>query len=440
MEYLSDGITDSLINSLSEIKRLRVVARSLAFRYKGREVDPQSAGRELGVRAVLAGRVLLRGDTLVIGTELLNVDTGSQIWGAQYRRKFEDIFAIEEEVAREISEKLRLQLSGEEKKRLTKRATQNKEAYQLYLKALYFLNRGPEEHQKAVEYVRQAIDADPGSAPSYAVLAHAYGTLGFFNYVPAAEAFPKAKAAALKALELDERLPDAHASLAMTRLFYDWDWAGTDKEIRRALELNPDHPLSLVAHGYYLLFQGRLQEALAEAKRALDLDPLSFLANHFLGAALLAASEYGRAVDQFRKTVELNPNLPTRSLLVMAYALQGRHEEAMAACQTLSALPRGSVPSRVLMGYCYALAGKVEEARSILEELNNLPEKGSIATYYTAILHAALHEPDPSFELLNKLCDERFGFVLGIKCFPFLDPLSSDPRFGDLLRRVGLPQ
>ena len=264
---------------------------------------------------------------------------------------------------------------------------------------------------------------------------------GSLSYLPAAEAFTKAEAAALKALELDERLLDAHASLALTRLFYDWDWAGADKELRRALELNPDHPMSLQTHGIYLLFQGRLQEAVAEEKRALDLDSLSVRANVFLGVALLAAHEYGRAADQLRRTVELNPtNLLPWCLLVWACALQGRHAEATAACETLSALPGGSIPSRALMGCCHALAGKVDQARSILEGLKNLPEKAPAASYFTAALHAALHEPDQALELLNKLCDERFGFVLGIKCFPFLDPLSSDPRFGDLLRRVGLPQ
>ena len=241
MEYLSDGITDTLINSLSQLRKLRVVPRGLVFRYKGQEVDPQQLGSELNVRAVLTGRVTQRGDTLLIGTELLDVAKVAQLWGAQYNRKMADIFVVQEEIAREISEKLRLELTGEEKKRLAKRVTQNKEAYQFYLKASYFYTKwSPENLHKAIEYSRQAIDQDPALATAHAVMAFSYGMLGFYGFLPPKEAFPKAKAAALRALALDEGLSQAHATLALTRLSHDWDWPGGEKECRRALELNPD--------------------------------------------------------------------------------------------------------------------------------------------------------------------------------------------------------
>jgi TolB-like protein/Flp pilus assembly protein TadD len=441
MEYLSDGITDTLINSLSQLRKLRVVPRGLVFRYKGREVDPQQVGSELNVRAVLTGRVMQRGDMLLIGTELLDVARVSQLWGAQYNRKIADIFVVQEEIAREISEKLRLELTGEEKKRLAKRVTQDKEAYQSYLKALYFCQKySPENLNKAIEYSRQAIDQDPALAAAHAVMSISYGILGHYGSLPPREAFPKAKAAALRALALDEGLSQAHAALAHTRLLYDWDWPGGEKECRRALELNPDGPWAHGTYGVYLLVTGRLEEAVAEARRAVELDPLSPANNYTLGAWLFFARQYDQAVEQLRKTLELDPNIMRpRETLVLAYAHRGMYAEAMAECEKMRLLPGGDLLGRAVLGYVYALAGRRDEALNILEELKPLLEGNLLLLFRVGLLCAALNERDQAFKLLGKACDERLAMMIYLKLYPVLDNLRSDLRFQDLLRRMNLP-
>jgi len=440
MEYLSDGITDTLINSLSQLRKLRVVPRGLVFRYKGQEVDPQRLGSELNVRAVLTGRVMQRGDMLLVGTELLDVAKVSQLWGAQYNRKMADIFVVQEEIAREISEKLRLELTGEEKKRLAKPVTQNKQAYQFYLKASYFGTKwSPENLKKAIEYSRQAIDQDPALAPAHAVMAFSYAMLGEFGFLPPKEAFPKAKAAALRALALDEGLSQAHAALALTRLLHDWDWPGGERECRRALELNPDDPLAHGVYGTYLMVKGRLEEAVAEVRRAVELDPLDSSTNFVLGAMLFWARQYDQAVEQLRKTLELDPNiLRPRELLVLAYAHKGMYAEAMAECEIIRLLPGGNLVSRALLGYVDALAGRRDEALNILQGLKPLLEGSLLLLYRAAFLCAALNERDQAFELLDKACDERFALMIYLKVYAVFDNLRSDPRFQDLLRRVGL--
>jgi non-specific serine/threonine protein kinase len=440
MEYLSDGITDTLMNSLSQLRKLRVVPRGLVFRYKGREVDPQQLGSELNVRAVLTGRVMQRGDMLLIGTELLDVARVSQLWGAQYNRKMADIFVVQEEIAREISERLRLELTGEEKKRLAKRVTQNKEAYQFYLKASYFYAKwSPENLNKAIEYSRQAIDQDPALAPAHAVMALSYGMLGYFGFLPSKEAFPKAKAAALRALALDDGLSQAHAALAAIRLLHDWDWPGGEEESRRALELNPDEPWAHQAYAVSLVVKGRFEEAVSEQSRAVELEPLSPATNLVLGAVFFWTRQYDQAVEQLRKTLELDPNIMRpRELLVLAYAHKGMYAEAMAECERIRPLPGGNLVSRAVLGYVCALAGRRDEALNILEELKPLLEGNLLLLYRVALLCAALNERDQAFELLDKACDERFALIIYLKVYSPFDNLRSDPRFQDLLRRMNL--
>ena len=441
MEYLSDGIADALINSLSQLRKLRVVPRGLTFRYKGQEVDPQRLGAELNVRAVLTGRVMQRGDTLLIGAELLDAAKVSQLWGAQYNRKTADIFVVQEEIAREISEKLRLQLTGEEKKRLAKHGTKNKEAYQLCLKGLYFAHKWSAENlNKAVDYCRQAIEQDPSFATAHAVMAWSYNTLGAYGYLPPREAFPKAKAAALRALALDDGLSQAHATLAFTRLAQDWDWPGSEEECRRALELNPDDPLAHLTCGISLLVKARLDEAEAECRRAVELEPLSPAMNLFLGGMFFTLRKYDEGVKQFEKTVELDPNLmPARSLLASAYALNGMYAEAMAECEKMKLLPGAELPSRAVLGYVYALAGRQEEARRILDELKPMLQGNMLLSFRAAVLCDALNERDQGFALLEKLYEERFFMVIYLNA-PYFDNLRLDPRFEDLLRRITHPR
>jgi TolB-like protein/Flp pilus assembly protein TadD len=441
MEYLSDGITDALINSLTQLRKVRVVPRGLVFRYKGREVDPQRLGSELNVRAILTGRVMQRGETLLVGTELLDVAKVSQLWGAQYNRKMADIFVVQEEIAREISEKLRLQLTGEEKKKLARPVTRNKEAYQLYLKALYFAHKWSEEGlKKAVEYSRQAIEQDPGLANAYAVMAWSYAVLGNYGFLPPTETFPKAKAAALQALALDDGLSQAHAAVALTRLLHDWDWVGGERECKRALELNPDDTLAHIAYSHALMVTGRSEEAVAEMKRAVELEPLSPAVNFQLGGMLFYTRQYDRAIEQFRKTLELDPsNMLPQGMLANAYAEKGMYAEAEAECEKIRLLPGGELYSRSILGYVYALAGRREEALNILEGLKPLLEGSVWLRFRTAFIWAALNERDQAHALLEKLCDERVFLLNLLKVAPYAENLRPDPRFSALLRRIGLP-
>ena len=441
MEYLSDGITDALINSLSQLRKLRVVPRGLTFRYKGQEVDAERLGSELRVRAVLTGRVIQRGEMLVVGAELLDVAKLSQVWGGQYNRKMADIFLVQEEIAREISEKLRLQLTGEEKRRLAKRVTGNKDAYQLYLKALYFVHKwSPENQNRAIQYSQQAIEHDPNCASAYAVMAWAYATLGNYGSLSPAEAFPRSKAAALRALELDEGLSQAHAALAFTRLTHEWDWLGGERESRRALELNPDDPLALLAHGYALIAKGSLEDAVAEIGRAMEVEPVSPAVNMHWGGMLFLTGQYDRAIEQFRKTIEFDPNImPPRAVLASLYAYKGLYAEATAECEKMR-LYAGAVASRAVLGYIHARAGKREEALRILEDLSPLLEGNVLLRFRAALIWAALNEHDQAFELLEKLCDERFFMLIYLKAPPYFENLHADPRYAKLLRRMGLPE
>ena len=441
MEYLSDGIADALINSLSQLRKLRVVPRGLVFRYKGQEVDPQRLASELNVRAVLTGRVVQRGDTLLIGTELLDVAKVSQLWGAQYNRKMADIFLVQEEIAREISEKLRLQLTGEEKRRLAKRVTKNKEAYQLYLKALFFSHKwSPENLNKAVEYSQQAIALDPTLANAYAVIAWSYATLGNYGYFPTVEMFAKAKAAALQALALDDGLSQAHAALAYTRLCHDWDWPEADKECRRALELSPDDPLAHFTSAIVSLVKGDFEVAFAEVRRAVELDPLSPALNLQWAGHLFLAGKHDQALEQLKKTLELDPSImQPRMVLASLYAFKGKCVEAIAECEKIRMLPGGEWPSRAALGFVYALAGRQDEARNILEELKPLIKESRILCFRAAIICAALDDRDQAFALLERLFEERFFMMIYINAPLYFGNLRSDPRFEDLLRRISQP-
>ena len=437
MEYLSDGITDTLINSLSQLRRLRVVPRSLTFRYKGREVDLQRVGGELKARAVLTGRVMQRGDTLLIGTELMDAARLSQIWGAQYNRKMADIFVLQEEIAREITEKLRLQLTGEERKRLTKRATGNKEAYQLYLKGRYWLDkRTPEGFSKAIEYFQQAIAKDPSYALAYSGLADCYTWLPTFGFVPPKEAYPRANEAALKALEIDDTLAEAHTSLALVKVYQEWDWSGGEREIQRAIALDPDYAFAHLWYGWILMNMGRVEESIAEVKRALELDPLSLTINWILGVAYNFARQYDQAIEQYRKTIELDTNFSfAHSFLGLAYAHKFMFKEGIAELEKAVAISPSNL-SLAFLGNVYATAGRRPEAQKVLDKLNEISKERYVAALHRALICVGLVEKEQAFDWLEKAYEEHF--IVVIKVFPSYDPLRSDPRFADLLRRMNL--
>ncbi|HJR06402.1 MAG TPA: tetratricopeptide repeat protein [Pyrinomonadaceae bacterium] len=440
MEYLSDGITESIINSLSQLPKLRVVPRSTVFRYKGDETDPQEIGRALGVRAVLTGRVLQMSELLVVKAELIEVEQESQLWGEQYRRRPGDIFAIQEEIAQEISEKLRLRLSGDERKRLAKRFTDNPDAYHFYLKGRYYTNKRTTDWiKKGIEQFQLAIAHDAKYALAHAGLADAYAFLASSTGEGApAEWYPKAKEAALKALELDDALAEAHTSLGFFRLLYDWDFAAAGREFKRGVELNPANANAHDGQSFYFKAMGQHEKAIRACLHAQRVDPLSLFANVSLGWAYYFARQYDRAVEQDRKALEMDPQFAFAHWnLGVAYAQQNKLDEAIEAFRQAHTHSGGGVTFKAHLGYALALAGERDAAEQIIKELRALPQERYVSSYYFAMIHLGLGETDQAFACLERAYAERSGFLAFIKVEPMLDPLRSDPRFADLERRVG---
>jgi TolB-like protein/DNA-binding winged helix-turn-helix (wHTH) protein/Tfp pilus assembly protein PilF len=441
-EYLSDGIPETLIGQLSQIPRLKVMARSTVFRYKGANVDPQKVGRELNVRAVLTGKVLQRGEMLTISMELMDVRDGSQLWGKQYNRKLADTLAVQEEIAREVTDKLRLRLASVEEKRLTAHVTENAEAYQLYLKGRYHWNkRTPDGIQKAIESFQQAIEKDPGYALAYAGLADCYHVPA--NPLPPRKKMPLAKAASMKALQLDDTLVEAHTSLARVLFVYDWDWLAAEKEFKRAIELNSRYAPAHQWYGGYLTATGRFREADAEKKRALELEPLSLIVNFEVGLAFYFSRNYNQAIDQFQKTLELDANFPPpNTFLAAAFEQKGMLKEATTAFQKAITITQGPARTQATagLGYVYAVSGRKAEARKILAELQSLSEHSYVPATDMALICAGLGDKDKAFAWLDKAYEEHSFSLSNLKVEPRFDPLRSDPRFADLLRSIGFPQ
>jgi TolB-like protein/DNA-binding winged helix-turn-helix (wHTH) protein/Tfp pilus assembly protein PilF len=440
-EYLSDGITESLINNLSQLPNLRVMARSTVFRYKGKDIDPQKIGNDLNVQAVLSGRLLQQGNVLVIQAELMDVKTGTQLWGGQFNRSVESVLALQYDLSSEIAEKLRLKLTGDEKQRLAKRYTEDAEAYQFYLKGRYYWNkRSPEGTRKAVSYFQQAIDKDPSYALAYAGLADAYTYLSFFNLAPPRDAMPRAKAAAMKALEIDEHLAEAHVPLAYISFAYDWDWTAAGKHFDQALALNPTLTRAHNFYPLYLSSRGMSQQALAVAKSALDLDPASPSVSHYLALQLYLARQFDQAIEQCHKTLDLDPNFAIAyQVLGQAYLGEGMNREAEPILEKYSALSQGSADSLALLGYSHARLGERNQALRTLEELKATSKKSYVPAFYVAMIYAALEDKDQAFMQLEKGYDERFSRFAYLKLEALWDPLRSDERFSDLVRRVGIP-
>lgn len=442
MEYLSDGITESIINSLSQLPKLRVVPRSTVFRYKGSEIDPQEIGHALGVRAVLTGRVLQVGELLVVKTELIDVEQESQLWGEQYRRKPGDIFAIQEEIAQEISEKLRLRLSGEERKRLAKRYTESTEAYHFYLKGRYYTNKRTTGWiHKGIEQFGMAIARDAKYALAFAGLADAYAFLASSTGESApGEWYPKAKASALKALELDDALAEAHTSLGFFRLLYDWDFAAAGREFKRAIELNPTNANAHDGQSFYFKAMGQHEKAIRACLQAQRVDPLSLFAGVSLGWAYYFARQYDRAVEQDRKALDMDPQFTFAHWnLGMVCAQQNNLDEAVQAFQQAYTHSGGGLTFKAHLGHALALAGRRDEAERIINELKELAqEERYVSSYYFAMIYLGLGETHQAFACLERAYEERSGFMTFIKVEPMLDPLRSDPRFTDLERRIGL--
>jgi serine/threonine protein kinase/tetratricopeptide (TPR) repeat protein len=440
-EYLSDGITESIINSLSQLPNLRVMARTTVFRYKGKDIDPERIGRELGVDAVLTGRALQQGDTLVIQADLVNVSDGSQLWGERFNRKLADVFSIQDEIAKQIAERLRLRLTGEEQQLLTKRYTENTEAYELYLKGRYFSSKLTEEGlSKSIDYFRQAVALDPNYAHAYVGLSNSYAGLGsVLGYRSPAETFPQARVFAEKALEIDEKLAEAHHALAAYKLHYEWNWTEAEKELKRAIELKPNYNLAHSTYGTYLQARGRLDEAVSERKLAQKFDPLSPTAIANVGYPFYYKRQFDEAIKHYLQALDLDQNYSWGHLWIgQAYVQKGMYKEAEDEINQAIRFSGGDVRTKATLGHAYAVAGKREEALRVLKELRDLSGKRYVSPYFIALIYVGLKEDDQAVTWLQKAADERHPYLILMKVEPVFDRLHSDPRFIQLQKRVGL--
>jgi TolB-like protein/Tfp pilus assembly protein PilF len=440
-DYLSDGITESLIGSLSRLPGLRVRSASTVFRYKGRNTDARQAARDLDVRAVVTGRIVQRGDSLALSAELVDTRDDSELWGEHYDRKMSDLVTVQQEIAAQISEKLRLRLGQDDRKWLAKPATADPEAYRLYLKGMYFAGQFSKDGiAKGLDYLRQAISVDPNYALAYHGLAYLYAAAEDLYYPPR-EAMPKAKEAAMKALELDAGLAEAHTDLGAVHFWYDYDWAAAEKELNRAIELNPSSAYGHETRGNFLVAMGRMEAGIAASRKAQDLDPLSFEATAVLGLNLYFARRYNEAEDQLRKAVELNPYVfMTHAYLGLNSVQQGKPLAAIEAAQNaLRAEPDVDVLTAGLAA-AYVANGNRAAAQKLLDELNAKSRRGWVPSYAFVSLYTRFGDKDRALAALERSYQERSQFVAYLKVGPDLDSLRSEPRFQALLQRLNFPQ
>ena len=441
-EYLSDGISESIIYDLSQVSSLKVIPRSSVFRYKGQQTDPQTVARELGVRAVFTGTIRVQGDNLLVSAELIDAKENRLLWGQQYNHKIADSLSVQQEISRSISEKLRLNLSGAEENRLAKRHTESGEAYQEYLKGQFWLNKRSEEgFQKAIEYFNHAVEKDPSYALAYAGMADCYALLGTYALMEPKEGFPKAKAAAMKALALDQQLAEAHTSLANILTSYEWDFASAETEFKRAIALNPNYATAHQWYAEFLQMAGRYDESIAQIKRAQELDPLSLIIGAVAGRIYYCSRRYDQAIEQLEKTLQMDKHFgPASAFLAQAYLKKGLNEQAIATAQEPATAAPGVSVYLTILASAYAMSGKTNEAKHLLAELTDLSKRQYVQPSYIAMLYAGLGEKDPAFEWLEKAYanhDDRLVFVM---TDPLMDSLSKDPRFQNLSSRIGLPE
>jgi TolB-like protein/DNA-binding winged helix-turn-helix (wHTH) protein/Flp pilus assembly protein TadD len=439
VEYLADGMTDSLINSLSRLPHLSVKARSTVFRYKGKEVEPQQAASELSVQAILNGRIVLRGNDLVLYLSLVDTRTGNQLWGEQYNRKLTDIIALQSEIARDVSQKLRTRLSGVDEQKVVKNYTANAEAYQLYLRGRYHVFKlTPPEVQKGIQYLQQAIEIDPTYALAYVGLSEAYRSLALGGEMIPTESLPKAKAAAQKAIDLDDALAEAHMALGVSVFWYDWRWDEAERQYKRALELNPNSADTHLFYAHVLSNTGQHAEALAEIKRARELDPLSPFISAQEGQFLLHAGRTDEALDRLQKSFELAPNFWLPHVFAAgAYIDKGMYAEASAEARRAKELSPVQTVSVAYDGYALAKSGKRDEARAVLEGLLKLSRERFVPPYHIALIYNALDERAETLAWLERGIEQRDPKITFLKVDPKWNNLRADPRFQDLLRRVG---
>jgi tetratricopeptide (TPR) repeat protein len=404
-------------------------------------MDLAELSRELNVRAVLTGRVVQRGDTLTIKVELVDVARQAHLWGGNFSRKLDDIFAVQEEIARQISEHMRLHLSPQEKNKLAARDTGSPEAYQAFLRALYFWNKWtPASSWRALEYCRLAIEIDPAYAPAHAVMADCYTALAVFGELRAKEAFPKAKAAASKAIEMAPSLSDAHLAVGLINLYFDWDWDTAEKHMRRAVELSPQSARAHYGLSLWLLVQQRHQEAIQEADYALELDPVSLPMNFNVGYLNYFAGNNDRAIAQFEKVLEMDSSFMQASLILCpAYLRKRMPAEALATVE--KALPQSGNWSslRAMLAIVHAGSGRTSQAVEILEKLKKEGASVPLLSYSAAIIFNVLGDKEQALDWLEKACEERIGFLVLLKVASGFRNLSQEPRYQAILKHIGMP-
>jgi serine/threonine protein kinase len=441
-EYFCDGLAEEIINALSHVRDLKVVARTSAFSFKGKDIDLREVGKKLNVDAVLEGSVRKAGDRLRITAQLINIADGYHLWSERFDRAMKDVFDIQDEVTLEIVDKLKIELLGKEKERVVKRYTENLEAHNLLLKGRYFwAKRTKEGLGKGMECVRQALEVDPAYALAYAHLASNYISLGWLGFSRPHDAFPKAKAAAQKALEIDGSLPQAHSASAFISLFYDWDWAAAEKGFKKALSLNPGYEYAHWGYGSFLLCMNRLEEALAAIRKALEIDPLSLSLNADLGAWLRIARRDDEAQEQFKKTIDMDPNFGLAHYYMgILYSDKGMYKEAIPEFRKAIELTGGLSWAFGWLASAYAMLGQKDDAGKILLALEERSKEQYIRPTTLAPIYFTLGDIDRSFECLEKAIEERDPVMAFAKVLPELDIARSDPLFKALLKRMNLEQ
>jgi len=438
LEYLIDGITESVINSLSQLSGLRVVPRSLAFRYRGLQADPATVGLALNARTILTGRVTQHGDLLVIQTELVDTVSESQLWGEQFRQRVSEVTAVHEEIAWRISEALRLKLTPRQKTTLRKRPTTNAQAHQEYMRGRHhWHNWRPESLRLALEHLERAVEYDPGYALAYAALGDAYGAMSYYGYIPPQDGFPRARAAAERALALDPALSEAHVTLGLERLFWGWDWGTAERELQQAIRLNPKLAVARAIYSLYLCTCGQFTEALEESRLARDLDPLSSFVNMGVAWVQHFAGHFHAAAEEAQRARELAPGLDEAgNVLISAYEALGRYEQAG---RIMTEQPAWGIPvDGGQMLAAYREGGRDGYWRKRLEQIENVTEPPSLL-FSVAIAHYQLGNVDRAIDCIERMVDAHVGGVVFIGIDPILSGLKGNPRYDALVKRVGLP-
>jgi TolB-like protein/Tfp pilus assembly protein PilF len=442
IDYLSDGMTDGLISSLSELPNLSVKARNSVFRYKGKDVNLPTVGKELSVQALVLGRVLQRGTNIALHIEIVDAQTENVLWSSDYNRPMANLVTLQGEISREVANSLRAKLTGDDQNRVTKSYPSNTEAYELYLKGRYFAGGKITEDglKKGIEYYNLALEKDPNYALAYVGLARSYMSLGHvWGFQPPRETFPKAKVAISRALEIDNMLSEAHAASAAYNLSFEWNWAEAERQVRRAIELNPNDAAAHADYGTYLQAKRRFDDAVVERKLARDIEPLSPTATANVGYPLYYGGKYDEAIVHYQKALELDPNYAWSYLWIgQAYLEKGDHDEGLRYIQRAIEMSEGNIRMLATLGYAQAKIGNRKEAERIIGQLTDRAGETYISPYFVAVIYAGLNEKDLSFEWLEKAFQDRHPYLILMDAEPVFNNLRSDPRFEDLRGRVGL--